>query len=499
LGPKPIGNAAQLFSSDVGRSDRQPDALTAAALLYLALPNFIFLAGWLRTPYAVLASLVLAAGLASALARARISWGLPHPRAVFLVIVAAGFAWAAFGGAGHLVYANPHDWRVRDALLADLVFGQWPPSYGGTDSEPIILRTALGYFLPAALTGKLFGPALAHLALYVWTGLGTAVFLLLLPLPQRFGGRLLLLLAVVILFSGMDLIGQLLDKGVPKPAEHIEWWSGAFQYSSMSTQLFWVPNHALPAWIATALIYRHWQRPEAYPASILMVALLLIWTPFAAVGVAPFVAFQMANRLRQRQTLFTGIAVLAASATLLYLLGRLLTLDVAAMPLDTPLAGAPDLFRFLAQYVKFGLLEFAILALLLLAVLRHSFGLFWIAFAMLALLPLVRFGPSNDLVMRASIPALVLLLILVLRVLEEIPARETFGAPSLVLATALLVGAFTAFNEFWRAGGLPAWRPSYTVSLGDIARGGMIPNYFGRLDRTDLKVLLKPAARVQGR
>ena len=25
---------------------------------------------------------------------------------------------------------------------------------------------------------------------------------------------------------------------------HLEWWAGKYQYSSTTTQLFWVPNHA---------------------------------------------------------------------------------------------------------------------------------------------------------------------------------------------------------------------------------------------------------------
>ena len=450
------------------------------------------LGGWLRTPYAVLALVALGAGLTQALARARIEWTSRRSGAVIALLVGAGFAWAAFGGAGHFAYANRHDWGVRDAVLADLVLSSWPPAYGGSEAAPVILRTALGYFLPAAVAGKLLGIVTAHLVLYAWTALGTALFFLLLPLPTRFGPRLVLLVAVVVLFSGMDIVGQLLDKGWPKPAEHIEWWSTLFQYSSMTTQLFWVPNHALPAWIATALLYRHWQRPQFYPAAFLMTALLPAWTPFAAIGVAPFLALLMVDRLRHRETLLPGAAVIAACLVLVYFLGRLFTLDVAAMPLDSPLSATSDPAGLAERYLQFVLLEFAVLAIVLLVFLRHSRGLFWLAFAILALLPLVRFGPSNDLLMRASIPALVVLLILTLRVIEDIPAVEALRAAPLSLGVLLLLGAVTPYNEFWRATALPAWPPNLHASLTDFARGGTIPNYFGRLDRDDLKVLLKP-------
>ena len=425
--------------------------------------------------------------------RARADWTLlPQSGAVLVLLVAAGFAWAAFGGAGHLAYANRHDWGVRDAVLADLVLSAWPPAYGGSAAEPVILRTALGYFLPAAVAGKLLGIVTAHLFLYLWTALGTALFLLLLPLPTRLGPRLVLLVAVVVLFSGMDIVGQLLEKGWPKPAEHIEWWSTLFQYSSMTTQLFWVPNHALPAWIAMALLYRHWQRTEFYCAAFLMLALLPAWTPFAAIGIAPFLALLMVDRVRHGHSPIPGVAVIAACVVLVYILGRLLTLDIAAMPVDSPLSGTQDSLELWERYLTFALLEFALLSLVLLVFLRHSRPIFWLAFAILALLPLLRFGPSNDLLMRASIPALVVLLILTLGVIEDIPAGAAVRAAPLALGVLLVLGAVTPYNEFWRASALPAWPPNLHASLADFSRGGTIPNYFGRLDRGDLKALLKP-------
>jgi hypothetical protein len=459
----------------------------------------VFLAGWLRTPYALAGCAVLIAALVSALRRGGFAWRAPQGASLLLLLAAAGFAWAAFGGAGHLAYANRHDWIVRDALLADLVFTDWPPAYGGSGAEPAILRTALGYFLPAALLGKWLGVAAAHLALYAWTGLGAALFLLLLPMPQRIGARLAVATAVVVLFSGMDIVGQVLEKGWPKPAEHIEWWSGPFQYSSLSTQLFWVPNHALPAWIAMALLYRHWQRAQAYPTTLLASALLVAWTPFAAIGIAPFVALQVAQRLRGGLGILPGPAVLACMAMLGYLFGRLYSLDLSELPLEANLPAPTQALGFFARYVEFTLFEFALLGMALVVLIRPGAPAFWLALAVLAALPLARFGPSNDLMLRSSIPALAVLLIFVLHAVQAVPARQALAPQALLLWTILGIGAFTPAMEFWRAAALPAWQPSHQVSIVDIARGGAIPNYFGKLDRADLKALLRPATQVRAR
>jgi hypothetical protein len=54
------------------------------------------------------------------------------------------------------MYANP-DWYIRDAVLGDLVNFEWPLHYLSAEGEPLILRSAIGYFLPPALFGKIFG------------------------------------------------------------------------------------------------------------------------------------------------------------------------------------------------------------------------------------------------------------------------------------------------------------------------------------------------------
>ena len=68
--------------------------------------------------------------------------------------------------------------------------------------------------------------------------------------------------AVVVLFSGLDIIGSLLDDGPRFRTDwnittHLEWWAGKYQYSSMTTQLFWVPNHALGGWLIIGLLFRN--------------------------------------------------------------------------------------------------------------------------------------------------------------------------------------------------------------------------------------------------
>jgi hypothetical protein len=94
-----------------------------------------------------------------------------------------------------------------------------------------------------------------------------------------------------------------------------------------------------------------------------------------------------------------------------------------------------------AEYTVFVALEFLLLAALLAAVhrgRRGELGLLGVATATLLLLPLVRYGYYNDLVMRTSIPALFVLQVLVARAVEVFPRRSVLAA---AVAGVLLLGA----------------------------------------------------------
>lgn len=490
----------RLVSIDPRNSLHAPDAVTVAALLYIALPNFIFLGGWLRLPWAIAAVLLLCVALGQFLHHT--NWRQqPYSAAAFLLIVVAAFLWSSLGGAGHFFYANP-DWHVRDTVLGDLVFTAWPPSYSVVDGYHHILRSAIGYFLPAAVIGKLVGIGSVDIALYLWTAIGTSLFLLLLPLPRRAGLPLIILLSIVVAFSGMDYLGIVLVTGDrPIFPLRLEWWV-PFSYSSFSGQLLWAPNHALPLWLITALFYRHWGNSRFPGLVTLLLPLLVIWTPFAVAGILPFVAIAVLRWFYQGKTVrdwqLTVPQVLTA-IIVTYVSLRLMTLDITAITSGSTADLSPKKGHFVLDYLIFVLMEFAVLGLLIGRQLRDSFGLYWLAFILLAAIPLYHFGPSNDTMLRLSIPCLVILLIATLRLVGDWWAQPgsmplSIVAPAAVLV--LLIGAFTPVNELWRAVTFHRQPPNYGESLVEAQKGFEAPHYVGRLDRSDLIGLLRPPAAV---
>ncbi|MDO8312262.1 MAG: hypothetical protein Q7T25_10000 [Sideroxyarcus sp.] len=494
----------RMLTGDGTNSQRPLDGLSLAALAYIGLPVLIFLAAWLRWPFAI-PSLALAVGAVwSALPQHRICWRIPYTGNVLALIGATGIVWAAMSGGSHFVYANP-DWLVRDAIIGDLTFTQWPPSYEYRDGAHYLLRSAIGFFLPIAAAAKLLGPQWLGTLVFTWTALGTILFLLLLPLPIGSVTRLVLALAVVISFSGLDVLGTLLLHGqLPIFPLRIEWWGefafrAAFSYSSLTGQLLWAPNHALPIWIATALFYRHWKQPDFIPYLCVLLPMLPLSTPFALPGLAPFLMFMLLDRWRNGQ----GIGRLPGPALAFALLVgglilRFQTLDIDAIAVrsgaEVAATEGGDTLAFIRNYLVFVLMEFAVLGFALFPALRHSRGILALAMGVLALLPLLTLGPSNDLLLRVSTPSLVLMAILCLRALFDndslLQCRKGF------IAIILLVGANTPFNELWRAAAWRHWPADYTRTFLDTQGGILPPHYVGRLDDPVLRNLLHTPSLV---
>lgn len=482
-------------------SARPLDALSIAALVYVLVPTVVFFAGWLKTPFAIVGMALLALHLRRSINWKGVAWDNRPPLPYVLLVLGVAVAWAMFGGAGHFAYANP-DWLVRDAVYGDLIRSGWPVAYGSAGGVDLVLRSAIGFFLPPAALAKLVGPGWADPLLFGWTVIGAALFLLLLPLAWRARPLALGLLLVAVLFSGMDLLGIFLTTGEwPIFPLRLEWWV-KLSYSSLTGQLYWAPNHALPLWLSAALFFRHWRHPDFLAYAIPFMLGTLIWTPFAVLGMAPFFLLFAIVRL-SAGGLPRGLAGNIALAGLLaYPVVRLLTQDLGgvqptptAAMLPTAGAPAPAIGDFLLHtYAPFVLMEFAILALLLAGLLRHSRALLWTATGVLALLPFFSLGPSNDTLLRISTPSLVMLLALALPLLQE--RWSGWRDRRLLIVAVLAIGAATPFNEIWRGA---TWRrvpADYGHSLVERLKGNMPAHYVGRLTAPDLRWLMREPQRV---
>ena len=472
------------------------DPLSACAVAYVALPNLLFLVGYLTPLYGIAAGVAFAFAFVFVLGRTDGS-RRAVPLATVAIVLAVSGVWTLLGGIGHFVVAKL-DWTVRDAVLLDLVRDPWPVVYDAMpDQLAMMLRAPIGFYLPAALIGKLFGIRAAELTLLSWTVCGVFLTFLLMLRDDPKPRQILIRLSVFILFSGMDIVGTFTHYKAFVLGEHLEWWAFLFQYSSHTTQLFWVPNHALPGWIAIAWLLGHEGRRLPIQAAILIVACTPLWSPLTAIGLALiFAAAIVAQWWRDGSWKDLAAAfdwrVVVPVAILAVLVYPYLLLSSALVGwgtnFDVPW-GSDD---FVLRYIEFVGLEFALIAALLLRRREHM-ALIAVATLVLLLLPFYRFGPANDLAMRASIPALALLALCVGRWLST-PYTDTRDAGARVLVVMLLaVGAITPLMEVARVFIEPRWEMDTHSSLIDVTHG-RAPHYLAPRNQPWAERFLGPSS-----
>ena len=115
-----------------------------------------------------------------------------------------------------------------------------------------------------------------------------------------------------------------------------------------------------------------------------------------------------------------------------------------------------------------------------------------VAVAVLLALPLYRFGPGTDLVMRGSIPALMILCLAAVDALSQTPWKVQ---PKLVLPLlfCLTFGSITAVHEIARSLLFSRWSPQLHRNLIEVSRGTPA-HYVARLSPLLARAMRPPQA-----
>ena len=270
---------------------------------YLALPMLIFVLGWCRWYIGVPAAIIITLGIILSVreygpVKEKFNFSrneLLTMAAIMVMVV----IWTAFSGIGGYLWQN-FDHKTRNTLFEMLVNTKWPVAQtietgGSLQSRGLIYY--IGYWFPSALVGKLFGVEAGYAMQFIWTVTG---ILLLYALICCWCKKIVIWpLVVFMFFSGLDYVGALLgNSGTMKifESDHLEAWSIHYQFSSITTQLFWVFNQAVPVWLACALIFLG-ERPKNM---IFTWSLILLTSAFPFVGLLPYVIYYMITRASWR-------------------------------------------------------------------------------------------------------------------------------------------------------------------------------------------------------
>ena len=310
---------AWLHSPDKGQ---ELPVLHRLALVYFVLPLIVWLVGWFEWWVGVPAAVLLTAGFWNALSG---SWRTPLRPAVFaLLIVAAG--WVLLTPAGGVLGPREHDvsdWFKHRALLSELGANAWPvrptnpiDAYlpaDETDADQPLLRYYLGWYMVPGLAASWFGLEALYWAVPLWQGCGAALIVLMFASVCRGWRETAAAVAILVCFSGMDVGRNFLLEGV-------DWldWSTAFrsdggwpvfgpsrgqmewprfddawvylQYHSNTVGLMYNPQHFVAAALGALLVVQMSDRPRFLAVSGVVLATVVFWSPFVALGLLPLLA-----------------------------------------------------------------------------------------------------------------------------------------------------------------------------------------------------------------
>lgn len=413
--------------------------LRKVALIYVTLPLFCFLLGWLKVYISIPACLALLTGLFFALREPKdVDEGdvIRIPKFMPAVIVSVSFFYAFFCGIGRF-WAQSKDYPWRNAIFRDLILRDWPVMY---PKFKCALVYYIGQWLPAALPGKLaklFGAGnelaflVGNVALLIYVSIGLCIlfFLLISYFKPPKNGTVFLVIISFIFFSGMDIVASLEPLGVNN--YHLEWWAIEYQYSSITTCMCWVFNQALIPWICMALLLKE-KNVSQY---ILIGMACLMSGPFPFVGYFIYAItmgiMKLVSAIRSKNVgefikalfspsnilstilLFPFIGVYFLSNTAVVNAGGI----VASNAVET-IGKTTTLLEAFWIYIKFILLEFGIYAILVVRKYKKN-PLFYVTIVSLMIFPFFKMGYSTDFTMRASIPAIFMMYIFCIKFLME--------------------------------------------------------------------------------
>lgn len=473
------------------------------ALAYISLPMMVFFIGFLKFYLAVPACLAVLYGYYAAVFKKDGNIQKPEKYIIvsvktLVVLAFLSLFWCYLGGLNGFFFQSA-DWPWRNAIYRDIVFGKWPVIYENKS-------TALVYYiafwlipaLPAKLTLAITGSEkltwfVARQALWIFAAIGVfLVFLLIASLVRAKNKKQIYLLVLMfVFFSGMDILGSAATHNIHNnfniDVMHLEWWGGDLQYSSQTTQLYWVFNQAIIPWIAVFCFLSE-DTPKNY---------LLIGTACFASGPLPFIGLVVLMIARFVIGLISAIKEKSTAQHIknAFSLQNIIVLIAAFLPfaayylcnLTLGSSGGSKYsyiieptFENIKRWILFSVVDFGVYALLLLRKNRKD-PMFYVVGVSLLLISLFKIGDTRDFCMRVSIPALLLLFIYCANQIFTLFENKKDTANrvcSIVLVLALVLGAITPALEIYR--GVYHCAKSKTVrlareefrSIGDLELAG---------------------------
>ena len=428
------------------------------AIGFIILPVVIFLLGWTNIIIFILGTVILTVtGIyvyKAVITEFTIS--IKENIGFWIVSIAIIVLWCLFSGIGKFSYQTP-DFKARNIFFHDLCYCSWPISFD-MSKQPEYIQNLLSnvksanlvyyyaWWLPVAALVKLFnlGMLASNILLQLYATIEVfLIYYCFLNIIKRYS---YIALSALILFGGFDFWMYFIGNFQFPNMGHVEWWATYFQYSSNTTQLYWVFNSSLPIWLITCiLIILPQNRIKAAWG-----ALSFAYSPFATVSMVFIVLVAIFNTKSEKvsdkiKEMFSVINIVTALFMLIILGSYYLQVNIKGTSVDGFIFQVYPEQKLFTTYLMFLLIEFGLYFLVMgFEASKNRFYL--ITLVGLILTPFIKIGMYNDWSLKVPIPLLFILMMLVVKryYLENTKKRKY------AILTVLFLGYMTSMVELQR-------------------------------------------------
>ena len=432
--------------------------LVIMTLAFIILPIIIFLWGWTNLIISIIGT-VISATTGVCVYKAVVkefTISIKKNISFWVVSVAIILLWCLFSGIGKFSYQTP-DFKARNIFFHDLCYCSWPVSFD-MDIQPEFVRSLLSdvksanlvyyyaWWLPVAVIVKIFNlnSLGANILLQVYATVEVfLVFYCLLNVLKRYS---YVALSAFILFGGYDFWIYFINKFSFPAMGHVEWWAEYFQYSSNTTQLYWVFNSSLPIWIITCILVI--LPKNKYKAA--WGALSFAYSPFAAVSMVFIVLATMFNTISEKlsnkiKEMFSAVNIVTSLFMLIVFGSYYLQVNIEGTSVDGWIFDVYPEQKLFTVYLFFLMVEVG-LYFIVIGFRAHKERFYWVTLIGLILTPFIKIGMYNDWSLKVPVPLLFLLMIIVVKryYMEDTKVKKY------AILTVLFLGYMTSMVELQR-------------------------------------------------
>lgn len=429
--------------------------LVGLSIFYLIFPIVIFFFGYLKLFFAIILSLILIFSfwkVYKELVKKEVNLFSKSTILFWVIVLVAVGLWTALSGIGGFCFQNEDFW-ARNAILRDLVNYKWPVVYD-LSLQPNYLQDYIGnssvafvyyyaFWLPVALFSKLFSlsETVTNIVLYIWSYVG---LLLVVYMANRINKKTSYIsLIVLICFSGLDVLMYVYKNGYIPVLDHIEFWANDwFQYSSNTTLLFWVFNQTIPVWLITSIFMQDINN-RYIPA---ICAVSFCYSPWATIGFIPLVIANIVKNKTVKK--YVNISNVFVCLIMAIVFGSFyLSNSAGGTEFSLIFSSFKDsTISLLKNYLAFIIIEF-LLYFIVMGKKVFYYDYCFVVLIELMIFPLI-YSKNTNFCMRATIPALFITSIYIIKYLDENGYKNV---RSILLVVLLAIGTYTPFTEIYRS------------------------------------------------